>query len=243
MRYTLLLLLSLSVFASCKKKRQETVTRTTDMVSFKLLNGMGMPIHVAFYANAGDYKNSTNIAHYSDMRSGDTLDLNLPAADYFVDWYTDDYKISAWGSRAMLCDYQFLPNIFKISGYSTAARLFFIKGNRPETGWKAFDVCKNNKSIWNSLDENERYLQLALTKDMAFAYEQHTADGPVTHSGWFTISNSGVAQANLFEQLGDNNVRRVLSAMYHINGMTRFAQMDTLELVVDDKQYVLARKP
>lgn len=90
--YFMLLLLA----TSCNKKNEDT----TPVGDFRFKNTLEQSVNIDIYATIEDYHNATNIFKKIQVTANGSYHLPLSSfekdKDYYLDWYTDDYKQGNW---------------------------------------------------------------------------------------------------------------------------------------------------
>jgi hypothetical protein len=200
MHRTLLCSAIVLLLASCTKPKLEVGTTNTANKTLVLYNGTYTDAEVNLYRKKEQYKLSQYPEISRLLHHGDSLVVDvISESHYYIDWFTTDYKYTNWGItvNTELDDYESYDYVkiqqsnrleMNFDKKNGEARAIFIDGNKPEVKWVAVDyIDKNKKSFWHTLDENARYAQLLLTKDLQFVYEEKLYNGKLLkHSGKYS---------------------------------------------------------
>ena len=147
--------------AGCKK---------TDEVIYhgKIRNTLSEAVHIDFYATEEDYNTNANVAASTVIAPNGAYEI--PArfeggAKYFLDWYTEDFLNTNWGTPTNFN----LPNIspdmdpaMTIGQRFSYTRRIFINGNKPTVKWKAVDARSGGASVWSALNANEKAREIII---------------------------------------------------------------------------------
>lgn len=144
MKRLLILFLSALTFAACKK--DDTDANQT----FTLKNQLNSPVKIDIYPGEENYKLGTNAVYDIKLESGASTTIPsgmlIKGNSYYVDWYTDDYKVTNWWKEKENdeSDGAIIFNTAKTNTYiidvvqqhrNNPFRSILINDNQPETKW------------------------------------------------------------------------------------------------------------
>jgi len=113
-------LLALLFSFSCKKQdNAPTTTVTYEPVTIYIVNNVGYPVTLRLYASVADYRNSSNALVSLSMAQRDVYKYTVenPGKNLYVDWYTDDYIYTNWGTQRTSFS-SFLPDSISTLSYA-----------------------------------------------------------------------------------------------------------------------------
>lgn len=137
------------LICSCKKN-EEPAGR-----NFELVNTLAQPVTVRIYPTAEDFYNNTAVAATVEIpanNSGTIPMSTLNEQDYYVEWYTHDFKQGSWPVVNNRTD--FISPIYpqKEASYTirteqdfSAIRTGFINGNGTTTTWRSITAGSSAK--------------------------------------------------------------------------------------------------
>ncbi len=67
--------------------------------------------------------------------------------------------------------------------YKSSARRFMLNNTAPQQRWKAVDMYDGSKSVWSSLSDDKKFMELVLTKDMNATWTFKKNGAIVTEDG------------------------------------------------------------
>lgn len=242
--------------ASCGKKNKLKGPYTFE-------NNTGETINLRMYKTLDDYANSTNPTLAVRMAPGDTYKWNYTDGDemlqqdktFYMDWYTDDYRMSNWGrfydpNPSHLVEdppYVFTrkrygSNICVLLPYDTTYwRQTVIRGNENEVLWKAIDARdrKRDTSIWKTLTNDERDCELLIRKTHISSLRIANTKSENTDITFFHTAQTGYQ----FLAIGPvkDNSQQVYPGYLHRKSRNSTIADDTILLQTQRCEYIFTR--
>ena len=174
-------------------------------------NNLGEQVHLDFYATANDYNNSTNILKSVVIPPNGQYEVPgdfATGTSLYLDYYTDNYDKSNWGSNAKFNIVDFSHDLDPVlainAGNISSAKDIWLGGNKPSAVWKLFDYRYNSISYWNLLQNYQRNRQLWLRKDMTGSYLYVDGAGiNQTQDFTYQVTANGQDLSSIFVQFND----------------------------------------
>jgi len=198
-KYLLLFAMLIGSFG-CKKLESETYHGV-------IKNGIGETVYLDFYSTLDDYNNSQNLL--KSLAVPAFGEIEVPAefedgAKLYLDWYTEDYGQSNWGTEAKFA----VPTVTKdfgpiltITPRMTPARQVWLSGKKGMSTWEAFDYryySSSSTSYWSTLSANQKIKQFVIRKNLTGTYTYKETSGATTNLNFtFQVFNSSSSQNSI----------------------------------------------
>lgn len=147
------------------------------------------PVNIRIYKTQDDYNNAANVyfAGKTDVQTGrcqiplDTLEKDR---EYFVDWYTDDYRNHNWNrdnfpvkitlrTNEKTGYYQSIGG-----GFEDSVRILYLNGgDKLESVWNAIGATEYGNDVWNQLPAYKKSVRITLRRNLVGELVTKDANG------------------------------------------------------------------
>ncbi|RYD57554.1 MAG: hypothetical protein EOP56_07175 [Sphingobacteriales bacterium] len=224
-------------------------------------NNTGETINLRMYKTLDDYANSTSPALAVRMAPGDAYKWDYTDADemlqqdktFYMDWYTDDYKMTNWTWFRSISQVSLLKPPYSqftrqrygskihviTPDFHSGMRSVLIKGNMKELTWTAVGAVnlRTFKSVWDTLSMDSKYCELVIRKDLTANVNLNNSTINLAEIPFYGDSND-----EQFVSLSQINGRSAILTPYRKKWLNA-QPADTLLLEIGNLGYLLLPKP